>query len=373
YNPRAIDIHSELARHFHHKMGANLDDAHLTYKAHWAEEMQAVLPRGRPNYDVLLKPATDEDKKRVQVLVERYKLEPALMKEVDDTYGPLEWRLPETHAIYWATRGLKIGRGAGDVRMLRRNIFQPMMMAFQRGRLVTNSLAQRIQFAPNLDMIDNASRAYLGQIDAEEEEGMKDSFQRAHRNFIKDAVYFLYAYNRQREARKWFEYCRTTYGTNSAIPMEWTLEDYALSRITEDVGETSRDRSMAIIEGLIEASYVHLVEGDADQFQGLMLMAERVHSNFEARTTHKSAVKRLPLGPFDELKRGSLLRLLDPQSGTSPEFRGRLRTELKLPASFGPPETNAPPTQGVPPASTAPATPAAGPAKAATESKKPSG
>lgn len=373
YNPRAIDIHSELARHFHHKMGANLDDAHLTYKSHWAEEMQAVLPGGRPNYDVLLKPTTEEDKKRVQALVERYKLEPALMKEVDDTYGPLEWRLPETHAIYWATRGLKIGRGAGDVRMLRRNIFQPMMMAFQRGRLVTNSLAQRIQFAPNLDMIDNASRAYLGQIDAEEEEGMKDSFQRAHRNFIKDAVYFLYAYNRQREARKWFEYCRTTYGTNSAIPMEWTLEDYALSRITEDVGETSRDRSMAIIEGLIEASYVHLVEGDADQFQGLMLMAERVHSNFEARTTHKSAVKRLPLGPFDELKRGSLLRLLDPQSGTSPEFRGRLRTELKLPASFGPPETNAPPTQGVPPASAAPATPAAAPAKAATESKKPSG
>ena len=102
------------------------------------------------------------------------------------------------------------------------------------------------------------------------------------------------------EARKWFEYCRATYGTNSAIPLEWSLEDYALSRITEDVGETSRDRSMAIIEGLIEASYVHLVEGDADQFQGLMLMAERVHSNFGARTSHKSAVQRLPLGPFDE-------------------------------------------------------------------------
>ena len=88
---------------------------------------------------------------------------------------------------------------------------------------------------------------------------------------------------------------------------------------------------------------MHLVEGDADQFQGLMLMAERVHSNFGARTSHKSAVQRLPLGPFDELKRNSLLRLLDPQSGTSQEFRGRLRTELKLPATFGVPQTNATP------------------------------
>jgi len=345
YNPHAIDIHAELARHFHHKMGANLDDAHLTYKAHWAEQMQAALGSGHPDFATLLNPKTPADKERVRNLVERYKLEPALMKEVDETYGPLEWRLPETHAIYWATRGLKEGRGAGDVRMLRRNIFQPMMVAFQRGRIVTNTFAQRIQFAPNLDMVDNTSRAYLSQIKAEEEEGMRESFERAHKNFLKDAIYFLYAYNRQKEARKWFEYCRQSYGTNAIAQPDWDLDDYALSRITEDVGETSRDRTMAIVEGLIEASYTHLVEGDQEQFQGLMLMAERVHANFGARTTHQSAVKRLPLGPFPEIKRTGLLRLLDPKSGTSPEFQARLRTELQLPATFGAPATNAPPAK----------------------------
>ena len=353
YNPHAIDIHSELARHFHHKMGANLDDAHLTYKAHWAEAMDEAIGGGRPDYDSLLNPKTPEAIARVKNLVERYKLEPALMKLVDDTYGPLEWRLPETHAIYWATRGLREGRGAGDVRMLRRNIFQPMMMAFHRGRLITNSYTQRIQFGPNLDMVDNTSKAYIDQIQAEEEEGMRDSFARAHRNFLKDAVYFLYTYNRLREARRWFEFCKQTYGPNANIKPEWTLEDYALSRIEEDAGETSRDRIKAIVEGSIESAYGNLVGGDAEQAQGLMLFAEKVHSNFQQRTTHKSAVVRLPLGPFAELKREVLMRLLDPASGVNAEFQARLRTELSLPANFGVPAgaaTNAPPAVTNPPA-----------------------
>lgn len=353
YNPRAIDIHSELARHFHHKMGANLDDAHLTYKAHWAENMDAAIGGGRPDYESLLNPKTPEAVARVKNLVERYKLEPALMKLVDDTYGPLEWRLPETHAIYWATRGLREGRGAGDVRMLRRNIFQPMMMAFHRGRLITNNYTQRIQFGPNLDMVDNTSKAYLDQIQAEEEEGMRDSFARAHRNFLKDAVYFLYTYNRVREARRWFEFCKQTYGANANIKPEWTLEDYALSRIEEDAGETSRDRIKAIVEGSIESAYGNLVGGDADQAQGLMLFAEKVHSNFQQRTTHKSAVVRLPLGPFPEIKREVLMRLLDPASGVNAEFQARLRTELNLPANFGIPAgaaTNAPAAVTNPPA-----------------------
>ena len=72
-----------------------------------------VIGGGRPDYDSLLNPKTPEAIARVKNLVDRYKLEPALMKLVDDTYGPLEWRLPETHAIYWATRGLREGRGAG--------------------------------------------------------------------------------------------------------------------------------------------------------------------------------------------------------------------------------------------------------------------
>src|SRR5689334_16549450 len=105
YNPKEALVYRELAWFFQHKIGQNLDDAHLFYKYAWATNMTAVLGGGRPNYDELLHPQTDDARRRVQLLVEKYKMDPAMMKKVDDAYGPLEWRLPEASAIYWAMVG----------------------------------------------------------------------------------------------------------------------------------------------------------------------------------------------------------------------------------------------------------------------------
>src|SRR5882672_8748514 len=102
YNPDDVLIHRELAWFYQHKMGANLDDAHLYYKQAWAFEMNKVLGIGKPDWDDLINPKTDEWKQRATLLVEKYKLDPKRMKAVDETYGPMEWRLPEAHAIYWA-------------------------------------------------------------------------------------------------------------------------------------------------------------------------------------------------------------------------------------------------------------------------------
>ena len=43
YNPNETGIYRDLSWLFQHKVGANLDDAHMTYKRHWAQEMQGVL------------------------------------------------------------------------------------------------------------------------------------------------------------------------------------------------------------------------------------------------------------------------------------------------------------------------------------------
>ena len=103
YNPNETLIYRELAWHFQHKMGANLDNAHMTYKREWMRLMTEVLgSHGKPNWDGLLNPQTDDARARAKLLREKYKLDPKLMQEVDGKYGPLEWRLPETHAIYWA-------------------------------------------------------------------------------------------------------------------------------------------------------------------------------------------------------------------------------------------------------------------------------
>src|SRR5689334_9923079 len=107
YNPNETLIYRELAWFFQHKMGQTLDDAHMVYKQEWANEMADVFAKKAPNLPELIHPQTDDQKARARLLREKFKMDPEFMKEVNDRYGPLEWRLPEAHAIYWAALGLK--------------------------------------------------------------------------------------------------------------------------------------------------------------------------------------------------------------------------------------------------------------------------
>src|SRR5256885_2980279 len=90
YNPHETLIYRELGWFFQHKMGANLDDANMYYKEQWAKEMAVVFDKKPPNLDELIHPQTQDQKRRARLLIEKYKMEPEIMKQVDERYGPLE-------------------------------------------------------------------------------------------------------------------------------------------------------------------------------------------------------------------------------------------------------------------------------------------
>ena len=116
-------------------MGNNLDDAQRTYKVRWAEEMQGLLG-DRPNFNELENPTTEDGRRRSQILRNKYKLDPAVMAYVDREYGPLEWRLPDAHAIYWAEFGRRKAK-PNDQETFRRSIYQTMQQACIRGGLTS--------------------------------------------------------------------------------------------------------------------------------------------------------------------------------------------------------------------------------------------
>src|SRR5260221_5132126 len=98
--------------------------------------MTQELGSGIPNFDELTNPKTDEAKKRAALLRDKYKMDPREMKAVEQVYGPVEWRLPETHAIYWASLGLKRSKQK-ELIVLRRAIYQPMHVTVMCGRLTS--------------------------------------------------------------------------------------------------------------------------------------------------------------------------------------------------------------------------------------------
>jgi len=67
YNPNETLIFRELAWHFQHKMGQNLDDANMYYKQQWANEMSKVFDKKKPNLDELIHPTTADATNRARL------------------------------------------------------------------------------------------------------------------------------------------------------------------------------------------------------------------------------------------------------------------------------------------------------------------
>jgi hypothetical protein len=349
YNPNETLLYRELAWHFQHKMGQNLDDASMTYKQEWANEMAVVFDKKKPNLDELIHPQTEDERKRAALLRDKYKMDPAFMKAVDEQYGPLEWRLPESHAVYWAALGLKKAREnpttikPDELITLRRVIYQSMQTSFQRGRLVANPFLQRFEFGPNLDIIPKVNDAYEEM--ARDDEQMRDNITRGHRNFLRDAVYFLYSHNRLTDAAKWYKYLGEKYPSYplldnrpETLPSTLTLDGYAVARLQEDVKETSRDRIKNAIESLLVNSYLSLVIDEDERAAGFKLLARQVYNTYQSQLI-QDRLAALTMPPLPEIDQEVQMRLLNPEEGAPPEVRAIIRTKLGLPAE----STNAPP------------------------------
>ena len=349
YNPNDILIHRELAWFFQHKMGQNLDDANLYYKQQWAKEMMPFFGPKGTNFSELLRPQTPEAMERLQLFTNKYKMDPVFAEKLNAQYGPLDWRLPEAHAIYWGADGLEKATAnpgkvkADDLITVRRNIYQSMLQAFYHGRYIANPFTGSYDLAPNLDLMDKVNDVYEHMI--KEDPKYASNIANAHRTFLRTAIYFLYEDNRLAEAAKWFRYLGEKYPDKPIIdhdpesfPRNVTLDQYAMACVQSDIGETSQDRTTAAIAGLLSRAYQALALGEDDRYAGFKLLATKIYEHYEAEINdRKSNQQRIGLPPLADINRAVLDRLLDPQDGLPYAARAIIRSQLGMLA-----ETNAP-------------------------------
>jgi hypothetical protein len=335
YNPREALIYRELAWFFQHKMGQNLDDAHLVYKYEWANEMTRALGGGRPNYDELLNPATAEARERTKLVREKYKMDPAMMKRADELYGPLEWRLPEASAIYWAMVGLEKS-AKQDLITLRRVIYQSLHVCVLRGRIVMAHTNGTYVFGPDLSKIALANDGYVKMLAEESEK--PEVVQRAHRNFLREAVYLLYTHNRLAEANRWMTTLKEKYP--EAVPADQSVETYALQRMTENITELNHNRVKAVLEGFIRQHFEHLAIDDDERAAGFLLRARSLWAYYDSSIRNRR--EQLRMESIESMYRRILDEMLDPQTGIASGYAAQLRTKLNLPAPVAP-KSNPPP------------------------------
>lgn len=328
YNPNETLIYRELAWHFQHKMGANLDNAHMTYKREWMRMMTEVFGNaGKPNWEELLNPQTDDAKQRAKLVREKYKLDPKLMREVDEKYGPLEWRLPETHAIYWASLGLKNSKPEQLI-TLRRAIYQSMQLAAQRGRLIYNPVDKYFEFGPNLVAIPVANEGYEEMIESAKDSA--DNVKNAHANFLKQAITDLYTHNREQDAARWHDYLAKKYPNRYTKPGQ-NVTEFVLERYKE-LMDLGKDKIQSAIEGMFARHFYELAIGEDDRAQGYVRLIQQIHKEY-AKRVERSERDRVDLPPLTKLRELVIDRLINAPVGESwnPQLRLQLLTVLRLP------------------------------------------
>jgi hypothetical protein len=304
------------------------------------------------NFTALLHPQTPEEKTNALALREKFKIDPVFAETVNEEYGPFDWRLPEANAIYWGAYGLEQAKKnpakvqADDLIQLRRIIYQSMEQLFYHGRIMVAPFTHDYSLTPDLDLTAKAYDAYEKMYDGETDPSQKLAILTPQRNFLRDAVYFLYGSNRSAEAAKWYKMLSTKFPDKpildndpNSFPRNLTLEDYCVRRVQEELGDTSQDRTTDVIEKLLTQSYVSLTTGDNDRYLGFRNLARQAYNHYTLATSGRGGNEdRVKLPPFADLDRQVLNELLDPKQGMTFAARAALRTQLGMP-----PETAATP------------------------------
>lgn len=325
YNPGSAVLYRELAWIFAHKLGEDMDLAHWHYKREWAAEMESILGGARPDLEELaLAPDSREAWRRIPGapelerrfaamgldpfdsrwlepgartgeagrlldapagralraflralrIRERTRMDPARMREVDAVYGPLDWRTPHAHAVYWAFRGRPHARREFDRLALDRQIFQSLTAAFLRGRVWTDPERNLFLMTPDPDLLPRVLAVYEHALSQRDD----SSLRAAHAHFLIDAAIVCLSFNRVGRARDLHQELVRLYPDRA----DADFDRFAADTYREFVAHFATEPDRAAVESAFAQSYFWEAAGDADQAAGFERLARLAWERYMA-------------------------------------------------------------------------------------------
>ena len=278
-----------------------------------------------------------------------WKLDPALMAEVNQKHGPidladpnthlpLDWRHPDSHAIYWAVKGLKMASldpdrdlGADETNTDRivahslQNLFRGgKIMLFPRpAESVPEDQAEGqpgmpprrydIFLGPDLRIFDSYNKALLAILDKYKEDAMRlEALQNGHRNMLKNAVLSFYQAGLKGEALKIYNQLRGRYPVGD---FNVSLEQYVTNRFTEELEGIGINDAREQIAALLAEAYARYALRDDNEAAGRDQLAQQIYDYYN--DVHEPEF-RIDLPPMRVLRYFALGQFLN--SGAYPPY-----------------------------------------------------
>ncbi len=259
---------------------------------------------------------------RRQVLEAKYKLDATWMLRLMERFGPIDWRVPDAHGMYWTSYGIKQMEDLGvkDVQEFfgpdtSLNTDRIMLFALQRltnyGRLffvpdLENVDSSTINLLPDLRFVTATHKAYLQvghKYDPNAGKIAGEDLRDGHQNYLRDAVRMFYLYGQYNQADYYYEYLRKNYKLRDGR----TNPDYMLAMrdfvLHHEFTNRLTDPRIATdaMTGLINQALRFLIMGDNDKVQGILRNAKNdIYDAYMSRWQDKP-MDRMKLPPFQNI------------------------------------------------------------------------
>ena len=380
YNPGDPELYKELGWIYQHKIGQELDDANRYYKMKMAEEMTMVLGGYPVDWERFASaPTTEEglDKRlgdkvnledllkscgttfsqlekdfvaadgtfpeavtktvpaatlseielclRVRWLKNRLKLDPRFILKLVRKYGDLDWRLPEAHAIYWATKGLK----SNDVVIsttCQRMITQSLAAAFRGGRVAyMDGTLKDFEVTPNIAVVDAVNKEYVDVIDKDKNKS-KGTFISGYRNWLIDAVVTLYVFGEEKKATEYFKKLKT-YSTEPDT--RGSLINFVLQEMAGDISTATFDQGHSLVQGFLFQGMRALAIGDTGRARSFDVLAQKIWEKYNQEIGRGRSHDRRELPPLKDMRATMYQRCLA-SPAFSPAMKATLEDAMKV-------------------------------------------
>lgn len=250
---------------------------------------------------------------RAKLLRERYNMDPSVMVRFTEKYGPIDWRHPAAHALYWAALGVENALPRSEARNARdydfvntdRVVIQSVQELYRSGLIYIDFLA--------LELDPSAQGFYLGVVEPNfvdtygqileelrSRSGVDNLFERGwsfysagYDNFLRDAVRYYYRRGDRNTAEKYRTILRTYDGQNVNDPDRNDILSLPLDEFIEKElwdRQTSPYVAVSEINGSIEGAVLALVDQDPDRFTAQMDYARKFFKYYMDKQNRSTVV-----------------------------------------------------------------------------------
>jgi hypothetical protein len=271
-----------------------------------------------------------------------WKLDPILMQELNKTYGPidfsdpnthlpLDWRHPDSHAIYWAVKGLQIvaQEESREIGMTETNtdriVGHSLQNLFRNGKLFIRDVPlnlpvedssqepqtqvfKEVFLRPDLRMFEPYNKSVLAVLEKYKEGDRKTSYeslQDGHRNMLRNAVLSFYQSGHKPQAQKIYDQLRKLYDLpDFKVPMV----EFARKRFLEELESIDITNAKEQIIFILREGYFLYAIRDDDEAYGREKLAEEIHNYYQNKYSDEN---RIDLPDLKQLKYLALCDFLE--------------------------------------------------------------